>query len=163
MSKNKTTKKSFKACLVFKSLLGLFDVLSGSALIFLTPVRLTKIINFITAKELDEDPIKWVINYIIRFTYDSSAETKHFFIYYLILQGLINIIVVVLLWKKVMWVYPLSILMYVGMVIYEFNYYSGSHSLLIIIFIAIDIITIYFIIQEYRNSFSGKVKGMGLR
>lgn len=163
MSKNKTTKKSFKACLIFKSLLGFFDVLSGLTLIFINPVRLTKMINFITAKEFSGDPVNWIMNYIIRFSYDYTAETRHFMIYYLILQGLINIIVVVLLWKKIMWVYPLSIAMYIGMVAYEFNYYSGSHSLLIAIFIAIDIVTIYFIVQEYRSSIAGKGKGIWAR
>ena len=149
-SKN-ITHISFEIMLLFKGIFALFEILSGIAMVFLSPARMDSLIAFITKEELFEDPKDLLMNYIVVFGQHFSISAQYFAVFYLLSHGIIKLIVILLLWRKKLWAYPLSIAVFIGFIAYQMYHYAYSRSIMLLILTVLDIVLIGLTVLEYRN------------
>ena len=145
------THVSFEIMLIFKSIFALLEIVSGIAMIFLSPGRLNKLIEFISREELYEDPKDLLMNFIVVYGHAFSIGAQKFAVFYLLSHGIIKLIVILLLWRKKLWAYPLSIAVFIGFIIYQMYHYAHSHSIMLLILTVLDIAMIGLTVLEYRN------------
>ncbi|MCL2884147.1 MAG: DUF2127 domain-containing protein [Oscillospiraceae bacterium] len=143
---------SFDIGLLLKGLFALGEVIGGAALLFLTPDRLNRVIAWISAGELSEDPTDWLMNRLVLFGHSFTLGTQHFAMFYLLSHGAIKLAVIILLWRKQLWAYPLSVVVFAGFIIYQMeHYFTAGHSILLLLLTALDVAMIVLTILEYRK------------
>ncbi|HWT75798.1 MAG TPA: DUF2127 domain-containing protein [Mobilitalea sp.] len=141
----------FQIGLLFKGIDGLLEVIGGISLIFLNQARLNKIIQLVTQGELSEDPRDVVANALLRFGSSFSLDAQSFGVFYLMSHGIIKIIIILLLWRKKLWAYPVSIASLVLFIAYQIYRYTISASPLMILLTIFDIAMIILTYLEYQR------------
>lgn len=142
---------SFDIAILLKSLFAIGEVIGGLALFFLTPARMNGIISWFTRGELREDPKDLISNLIVHFGQNFTVNAQYLAAIYLLSHGLIKLITLILLWKKILWAYPLSILVFLGFIVYQLNEFAHTHSIFMIFVTLVDILMIILTVLEYRN------------
>ena len=140
------------------SLFAISEVLGGISLFFLTPSRLNSAIGWIVKVKgnIDQDSQSVIMNMLINFGNNFTVSTQYLLAIYLLSYGLIKLVTLALLWKKVLWAYPLSIVVFVGFIIYQMREFLTTHSFFMIFVTVVDVIMIVLTILEYRNIKSAK-------
>ena len=158
----KTSSKSithigFQVGLILKGLFAISEIIGGIAIIFLNPDKVNQLISVITKNELIEDPNDIFMNFLLSHIHAFSVNSQQFAIIYLLAHGIIKLVVICLLWAKKTWAYPLSIIVFTGFIVYQMYHYTSSHSVMLLVLTAVDIIMIALTIIEYRNMRSKKI------
>jgi len=141
----------FELGLLIKGIDGLLEILGGFLLLYLNPSRLSSLTILLTRHELSEDPKDMVANALIRFSQSFSISTQYFGVLYLISHGVIKCFLIILLWQKKLWAYPLTIVSLVLFIAYQMYRYSISQSAFLLLLTAFDIIMIVLTFIEYRR------------
>ena len=142
---------SFDLGLLLKSIFAIGEVIGGVSLFFLTPNLLNGIIFWMTQDELQEDPHDFIAQFLVNFGHHFSLSIQHSLAIYLLLHGLIKLVVLFLLWRKIIWSYPLSILIFSGFIIYQISDFFLTHSVFMIVVSLIDLVMIYLTFLEYQK------------
>ena len=134
--------QGFEIMLVLKTLFALFEIACGIALIFLTVERLTDIIsydffqNYIIKYHLASDIAESIIG-------SYTTELRHFYIIYLLSHGVTKLFVIMFLWLKKYWAYPLTEALLTLFILYQmYEYIFRAQAVSIIVFTVIDLIMI---------------------
>ncbi len=150
---------SFELGIFMKGINGLLEIAGGILLMFISPVRLDRIIKLLTQHELAIDPNNFLANFILHLSHGFSVSAQHFGVIYLISHGIVKIILFVMLWKKILWSYPLSIIFFILFIGYQMYRYAYHHSIWMIILTVFDLIIIFLVWNEYLRI---KAKQAGL-
>lgn len=142
---------SFKVGLILKGLFALSEIFGGIVLIFLNPDRMNRLIDSISKNELYEDPQDLLMNYMVTYGHAFSISAQQFAVSYLLSHGIIKLVVILLLWKKKIWAYPLSIMLFIGFIFYQLIRYMSSHSIMLLILTVFDSIMIVLAVLEYKR------------
>lgn len=157
MKNEKGTEKivriSFDVGFLIKGIDALAEIIGGIALIFLTPDRLNTLITLISKGELSEDPTAFLMNYLVIFGHSFSVSSSQFVMFYLLSHGIVKMIVILSLWYKKPWAYPLSVVVvvFVLFIAYQMYHYTISHSIFLLLLTVLDIIMIVLTILEYKR------------
>lgn len=143
--------KSFEAAILLKGIGGLFETVGGILLLFLNPNRLNSVIAFLTQNELSKDPNDFVANYLVKFSAEFTMSSQYFGVFYLVSHGIIKLVLVILLWKRKLWAYPLAIASLVLFIVYQMYRFSISFSVSMILLTIFDVIMIVLTYIEYKN------------
>ncbi|MDT2584531.1 DUF2127 domain-containing protein [Lactococcus petauri] len=142
---------SFDIVLLLKSLFALGEVLGGIFLFFITPERMSGIVGWFTRGELKEDPSDFIAHLLLNLGHHFTVSTQYLAAIYLLVHGLIKLVTLLLLWKKILWAYPLSILVFLGFIIYQMIEYSQHHSNFMLFVSVFDVLLIVLTYLEYKN------------
>lgn len=148
---------SFQIGLIIKGLYDIGEVLCGIILIFLTPERMSKLITLISKNELYEDPNDFIMNYLVSFSHVFSINMQQFTSFYLLSHGIVKILILILLWRKKMWAYPLSCVIFAFFIVIQMQRFIHTHSIMLLVLTLIDVAMIALTILEYRNIKTDKV------
>jgi uncharacterized membrane protein len=143
--------KSFEIGMLLKGIDGVLEIIGGISLKFFNPARLNKLIVLLTQHELSEDPKDIISNFMINFSSNFSISTQNFGAFYLISHGIVKFILIILLWRKKIWAYPLTIVSLIIFIIYQVYRYAYSHSIFLIFLTIFDIIMIFLTYIEYMR------------
>ena len=141
----------FHIGLILKGVYDLGEILSGILLIFLTPDRMSKLITFISAGELREDPNDFIMRHLISFSKTFSINMQLTASLYLLSHGLVKILIIIFLWKEKLWAYPVSCIVFSIFVIIQMLSFVQTYSITMLFLTLIDIIMIILTILEYKN------------
>jgi len=141
----------FELGILLKGLHAALEVLGGVLLMFVSPELLGGLIHALTQNELAEDPRDYLANLILRASQQYSISTQHFGVMYLLSDGAVQVILVVLLWKKKLWAYPLGVAMLVLFIVFQTARWTSTHSAWLTAFTLLDLVLIWFTIAEYRK------------
>ena len=142
---------SFEIGLLLKGIHGLLEIIGGVLLLFLTPDRLDLLTRFLTRHELSEDPRDVVANLLLRLSHSFSISTQHFAMFYLASHGIIKCVLILLLWRKKLWAYPLSIISLLLFIAYQVYRYTFTHSVFLLLLSIFDAVMIALTYLEYRK------------
>lgn len=142
---------SFDVGLLIKGIDALTEIIGGIALIFLTPDRLNTLITLISKGELSEDPTDFVMNYLVTFGHSFSVNSWQFVMFYLLSHGIAKMVVILMLWKRKPWAYPLSVIVFVLFIVYQMYHYIASRSIFLLLLTVLDFIMIVLTILEYKR------------
>jgi len=151
LSNKKNIHIGFSIGMIFKAFYEIGEVLCGILLLFLTPDRMNRLITLISSGELKEDPHDWVMNYLLSYSHQFSIDVQHFTSFYLLSHGLTKLVVIILLLRKKLWAYPLSIGLFSIFIVLQTVRFTNTHSITLLIFTLIDIIMIVLTFLEYKN------------
>jgi uncharacterized membrane protein len=107
--------------------------------------------RIVVIPELREDPDDRIMNYFYTLGHTLSIDSQHSVAVYMMLHGAIKLIFICLLFKKILWAFPVSIAVFGLLLIYEIYKFIHFHSFLLLILIAIDIAFVGVIVLEYWN------------
>ncbi|AGK95813.1 DUF2127 domain-containing protein [Clostridium pasteurianum] len=149
--KNDIFHKSFEIGILLKGIDSILQITGGILLIFLNPHRLSRIVVLLTQHELSKNPRDTIANFIVKSSLGFNLSVQHFAVFYLISHGVIKLVLVILLWKKKMFAYPLTIFSLALFIIYQIYHYTIRHSLWLIGLTIFDIVMIILTLIEYNN------------
>lgn len=163
MEKRKTVHQVFKTITILKGIHAIIEILLGFTLLILSKEFISKGIIFLVERRLAGDPSNFIAQYISQFGIDLSLGIKLFFSLYFIIHGIVNLSLVYSIIKKPSFAYPISILVFIGFLIYETYSYFILASLWLFFIALFDLLFIGLLFYEYNHhlemySFLGKLK-----
>jgi uncharacterized membrane protein len=141
----------FEVGIALKFANGVLEVVGGIALFFTTTQSLGRLATALLTNELLEDPKDLVANTLMHAVQRLSANDKLFASIYLLIHGVVKAGLVIALWKKKLWAYPLAGIVLVLFTVYQIYLFSHSGSLLQLFLTALDIAILILLWFEYRR------------
>lgn len=140
----------FKVSISLKGIFALLESLLGILLFFITSNLLLKIIYLIFGHELAQDPTDFFVNFLLNIFSNFPVNLKTFFAIYLLTHGIIKLGLIVALFKKRLWAYPTSQVVFLLFAFYQIYGFLRGSSFFLIILTLIDIIVIISIHLKYK-------------
>ncbi len=141
----------FEMGIFIKGFNGIWETISGLAVLFVSKAALTGGFILLTQNELLEDPNDYLTNFLTHLAQNVSVNTKTFAAVYLIFHGVLNLFLTVQLYRKRHWAYIFTIWVVSLFVVYQiyriFLHYSG----ILIVLTIIDILFIILTWHEYLH------------
>lgn len=163
MEKLKAVDKIFKTITILKGIHAIIEILLGITLLILSKEFISNVILAFVEGKFVGDPSSFIANYISQFGIDLSLGIKLFLSFYLLIHGVINLSLVYGIIKKPFWAYPISIVLFIGFIIYQAYSYFILPSAWLLFLTLFDILFIGLVFYEYHHllkeySFLGKLK-----
>lgn len=147
--KQKYIDNLFIISLAIKAFDSVIEIVASLGILLLSHSTLTHIAVRLTRGELAEDPTSVTAHYILTFVQNFSGRARIFAIVYLGVHGLIKMLIVIGLFKRKIWVYPISIVIFGIFSGYEVYRFFFDHSLWILVLAAFDLFVIWLVWKEY--------------
>ena len=146
-----TFHRSFYIGACLKGLQGILEALGGALLWFVHPKMLHDVAALLVKHELSEYPQNFIVRYIHHAAAHWSLSTQHFGAIYLLIDGLINIGLVIGLLRKIWWSYPLAASLVSLFILYQLHRAERTHSGTLLFLSLMDAVIVVLIIREYRH------------
>ena len=151
MKQNKLWHVLFLIGIFFKGLDGVLEFFGGLMFLFIRHGAIVEYTHILFQNELSEDPHDIIANYLINLAAHTSRDTEFFAAIYLLVHGIIKISIVLGLFLRKLWIYPLAQLILSLLVIYQLYRFSHTFSILLILLTMIDIFIILLIHIEHKR------------
>lgn len=140
----------FEASLVIKGTLAAGETLSGLGLL-LTPHGLVLTTwAWLTNHHLTQDPndpmAVWFHDLANRF----PGELQHFYALYLLGHGALKFTMVIMLARRILWGYPVAMVILAGFVVYQASEYFRHDALTLLALAALDAFMIILVYREWN-------------
>ncbi|KGH34596.1 DUF2127 domain-containing protein [Lactococcus cremoris] len=146
---------SFNAMLLGKSIFAFVEFLSGLLLIFIPLDLIKSTIQHLAASIAFAPLSSMITNAGERLTSDATL----FAVIYLLLHGALKLVTLALLWRKILWSYPLSIVLLVGFITYQMFEFFNHGAISMLVLCVVDLVMIALTLLEYRKLKSQLSKG----
>ena len=146
---------AFRVGIALKAVYAVGELLAGIGMSFLDPVRMGRLVHWVTRRELAVDPDDRLMNYILTLGHAYTLDMQKFVLVYLLLHGLLKTTVLVLLVKKVRWGYPLAAAVFSFFVVYQILSFLRGHSPFMIYQSVLDAALVWLILVEYSRMGKG--------
>jgi uncharacterized membrane protein len=143
--------QTFEISILLKGLHAVIEILGGILFLLFNKSIVGVATWFLTISELSEDPNDFIAKYLIKVTSNLSLSGEHFIALYLLSHGLIKLTVLIGLYKKKIWAYPASVIVFTGFIVYQLHRYYYTHSFWLLVFTIFDLVVIYLTFHEYRR------------
>lgn len=147
---------TFEISIILKGFHALLEIVGGSLFLITSQKALLSLVTYFTYEEVLEDPNDIFTLFVIKTTNNLSISGLHFISLYLISHGIIKLFVVIVLFKKKIWAYPMSIVVFSTFILYQLYRYTYTHSPWLLLFSIFDVLVILLTIHEYKLVKSGK-------
>jgi uncharacterized membrane protein len=141
----------FEIGILLKGVHAALEVIGGVLLWLVSPASLSRVVRLLTQNELTEDPHDFLANIMLKAGERYSMSTQHFAVLYLLSHGLIKAVLVVLLWRKKLWAYPLAVAALVLFIVFQTVRWTTTHSAFLAAFTVLDAIMIWLTLVEYQR------------
>lgn len=142
---------AFEIGMFIKLAFAIFETIGGIVIFFVKPSTWNGLILKITQHELVTDPKDLVANYLRHFGATLTIHGEHFTGIFLISHGLIKIALVYGLLRKIMWTYPVAIVVFSGFIVYQMYDFSIGHSPYLLFLSILDLVIVILTAIEYNN------------
>ncbi len=140
----------FEASLAIKAALCSAEFFAGLGLLLVPVQRVNDLVYWLTHFEIADDPADPMAN-MTRLAVDQfTSGTEQFFGWYLLAHGGLKLIMVGMLWRKILWAYPASMVVLACFVLYQTSQFLAHGSPFLILLSAFDLFMIWLIWQEYH-------------
>ncbi len=130
---------------------GLVELLSGIVLLFIKSDWISSFIQMLFRKELIQDPTDAIAIYFVHISHHIPTGTILFISLYLIIRGAIKIGLVLGLWYKKLWVYPVSAVVLLLLIFFQIVSFLNNHSVILAFLTVVDLVIIVLLKFEYRR------------
>jgi uncharacterized membrane protein len=134
-----------------KGLDGLLELVGGVLLIVVSPATLDHVAHQLTQHELSQDPHDYFAHHLLRLT-ANLHNTQLFGAIYLLTHGLVKLVVVVGLFLRQRWAYPVAFVFLGGFVIYQLYRLTYAPSVGLALLTAFDLFIIWLTWREYQRT-----------
>lgn len=148
---DKALHAGFDFMLVVKTIFATLEFLSGIALFFIAPHLVTDAVNLASSIDTSNGLVGFFVNSVTKWGSSFSVETQRFWVIYLALHGLTKLIVLSMLWRRKLWAYPFSVVVFIGFIFYQMSSYTETHSVMLIALSVFDVVMIALTLFEYKR------------
>ena len=141
----------FEAGIFIKFFNSLWEIVSGFFILFLSKETIGRLFYFLARKEMLEDPRDFFINFSLKFLENLSHNTQVFIAVYILLHGLLNLFLVVQLYRDKIWAYVATVSIMVVFLFYQVYRIILHHSTILTIITIFDILFIMLTWHEYKR------------
>jgi uncharacterized membrane protein len=142
--------KLFQISIVLKGAHALIECVGGIALALTNTAAIARLVGRLTQNELSRNPHDFIATHLYALAQGFSVEAKHFYAYYLLSHGVVQLLLVIGLLRGKLWAYPVSLVVMGLFIVYQLYRYSFTHGIGLLVLTIFDIIVIGLIWQEYR-------------
>jgi uncharacterized membrane protein len=140
----------FKASVLVKGVHAVLELVSGAAILLISPTFVLWLAQGLTANELSEDPKDFFANYLMHSAGQFSVSFQHLAALYLISHGIVVGFLVAGLLARKLWSYPVSVAVLGIFILYQSYQFFLSYSWWIFGVTILDIVVILLTLHEYR-------------
>ncbi|SDY43094.1 Uncharacterized membrane protein [Amycolatopsis xylanica] len=146
------TEKLFRVAIALKGLDGAAQLLGALVLAVIPASVVTGFAHAVITRDLLGDPRGTLARHL-QAAADGFADggTKTFAIVYLLAHGLIKLVLVWALARKIVRAYPVAAIVLGAFVVYEVLRAVHTHSIALPVFAALDLLIIVLVLREYRE------------
>lgn len=141
----------FEASLLLKALLAAAEAAAGLSLFALPNGHVSALAGWLARYEITHDRHEWPLVALERGLAGFSIESQHFYAWYLTSHGLLKLVMVALLVRKVSWAYPASMVVLAGFVAYQVHQWLLTGSMPLLVLTAFDVLVFALVWREYRG------------
>ncbi len=142
--------KAFEVTLLLKGLHGLDELLSGVFFLVVSPDRLSRWVERLTAPELREDPNDFVAKHLFHWAQGFTKAAAVFAGLYLLAHGIIKLVLVLAILRDHLWAYPGLIIVTAGFAVYQMYHIVAVRPTFGFVALTIfDLVVIYLTAKEY--------------
>ena len=139
----------FRTTLYLKCIGALGDIVNGIFIWFVSKAFIITFVLNLLHNELSDDPKDVIANFIVNTAESFSVSSQYFLGVYLFLHGIIKLFLVINLFRRKIWAYPVSIVVFTLLIFYQIYEYSFTHSIWLLAFTILDIIVVLLTGHEY--------------
>lgn len=144
-----TLHNAFQLGLVIKGIDGALEIAGGLLLWFIHPSALNRFVRILTQHELARDPQDLIGVHLMRAS-ETLLSNRKFAALYLLAHGATKFMLVVALWTKAQWAYPLTIILFAAFDAYQIYRFSHTHSIALLLLTLFDAGIIFLAWREWR-------------
>ncbi len=139
----------FEAGITLKFASGALEILGGAILLAVDPQTIDRLLLSALTSEVLEDPRDIVARAVLRMFKSVSLGSQAAASTYLLVHGVIKVGLVVALWRKARWAYPVAGVVLTAFTCYQIYLFSRSHSPFQLALTVIDIVILALLRFEY--------------
>jgi uncharacterized membrane protein len=143
----------FEVSIILKLLFAVFEFLAAFILLLVHPTTIGDLV--VRAVSIGFESGDLVYDWAANAAYFFVGHTHTFIVFYLASHGIVKIFILLCLWQKKLWAYPLAEVLFVGFGIYQMYRWYLTGSQLMIWLTVLDIIVIYLTWLEYKTLKNG--------
>lgn len=143
----------FVTLLLIKGLDGVLEIVGGILLATVPPRALSGWVATLTQRELSEDPRDFIARHlrIAAVHLEKPGGIRILVIAYLVGHGVVKLLLVVALLRRILWAYPASIAFLALFVLYQAYRFTVTHSVALLGLALFDAVLIGLVAREYRR------------
>lgn len=139
----------FEVSIILKGLDGIFEVLGGILLFFVSPETINRVVVAITQHELSQDPNDFIANHLLHTAHGLTGASILFGAFYLLSHGIVKVVLVTALLKNKLWAYPWMIVFLGAFIVYQIYRMSFLPSFGLAALTIFDIFIVWLTYREY--------------
>ena len=118
----------FEASLVIKGLLAAGESLSGLGLLLTPNLTIINFYSWLTYHKLAQSPADDMAQWVQHTAQNFPVHLQHFTALYLLAHGALKFVMVIMLWRRILWGYPAAMIVLAGFVIYQMSEFFIGHA-----------------------------------
>ncbi|MGA2083316.1 MAG: DUF2127 domain-containing protein [Holophaga sp.] len=143
--------RTWNACILVKGIHSVFEIGCAAFVWLVKPETLGSWVRTVTKSELAEDPQDFVASWALQASGQYSFDVQHFVVFYLLIIGFTNMVLITLLWRRKLWSYPVMVGVLVLFIAYQAARWTRTHSMILILLSVFDLLMIWLTLKEYRR------------
>jgi len=143
--------RAFEIGILLKGANALAECVAGIALFSVPASTIAALAVRLTQHELQQDPRDFVAGHVIAWAQGFSTSQEQYYGIYLLSHGVIKLALVAALLARLLWAYPVSIVVLLAFVVYQLYRFELTNSWGLIALSIFDLVVIWLIWQEYRS------------
>ncbi len=144
------TERLFKIAMVVKGVDGAAELIGAIALLLVSGGTIQTLINDVVSRDLLGPPDGSLARHFVSGTAEFASGNRTFAVVYLGLHGIVKLLLVVALLRKIRPMYPVAVVVLGLFVVYEIYRATQTGSVLLPFLAALDVAIIVLVIREYR-------------
>jgi uncharacterized membrane protein len=140
----------FEFGILIKFINGIWETASGFLILFLSKEKLGGFFQFLSNKELLEDPDAIFANFFSNFFQNLTHHTQVLIAVYILIHGLLNLFLSIQLYRDKIWAYLVTISIMMALILYQIHRIILYHSPLLITITVFDFLFVALTWHEYR-------------
>ena len=143
--------EGFEASILLKGIHAMLEIVGAGLMAFVKPESLSSLVRFLTQGELAEDSHDFLASLMVQLSQQYSVSSQRFGVFYLLSHGLLNLLMVLLLWRRKLWAYPAIVVVLCLFIAYQILRWTGTHSLFMVFLTLFDAAMIWLTLVEYKR------------
>jgi uncharacterized membrane protein len=144
-------KTVFRTGITLKGIDGLLEILGGVLLWFIHPSAMNALLRVLSQHDLSRDPHDFIAVRLLHTSRMLLSGNRLFPSLFLLSHGIAKVVLVVAMWMKELWAYPLTIFVFSAFSAYQLYRCSHTHSISLFILTIFDVVVIALTWQQWRQ------------
>jgi uncharacterized membrane protein len=144
-------KTVFRTGITLKGIDGALEIVGGVLLWIVRPSATNALLRVLSQHDLSRDPHDFIALRLLRTSEILLSSNRLFPSLFLLSHGIAKVVLVIAMWMKQLWSYPLTILVFSAFSAYQIYRCSHTHSIALFILTIFDVVVIALTWQQWRQ------------